>query len=57
MPTDDRRAWINISSDALLLIFLFLCLLLFAGTPDLYDVVLYRLSDGKVALPTKVLKP
>ena len=50
--SDNNKRPINIDvTGALFLIFLFVLILLFAGTPDLYDVILYRLSDGAVTLP------
>lgn len=40
----------NISFDATEII-LFLWVLLCAGTPDLYDAIMYCLTSGKVPLP------
>lgn len=38
-------------SDVAFIAFFALLVLLFAGTPDLYDVILYSLSDGAAPLP------
>ena len=40
------------NSDIIFVILLFILLVLFAGDPDLMDAIMYKLTDGKVALPT-----
>ena len=50
--SEDKTPRINIDlSDALWVLVLFLLLLLFIGTPDLYDVIMNRLSEGQVPIP------
>jgi hypothetical protein len=35
----------------------FVCIILFAGSPDLMDAILYRLTDGRIALPEAESRP
>lgn len=44
-------------SRAMLVIGIILCIILFAGEPDLMDAILYKLTDGRIALPTPFPTP
>ena len=46
----EGRIDINLS-DAILVVGIVTMIILFAGQPDLWDVILYKISDGQVPIP------
>lgn len=41
------------NEDTAFILLILILAILFAGDPDLMDAIMYKLTDGKTALPTK----
>jgi len=48
----DKNINIELSNSILILGFI-IFIILFTGQPDLWDVIMYNLSDGRVPIPSK----